>query len=71
MLDRVFIMFAFTVPLSESLSVHKGTQCTIKICQNKDCTKRGGGERLYQTFRDLVPPSDDASVPVIERSGCL
>ena len=57
--------------LAQSLSVNN-QECIIKICHNKDCTKRGGGERLCQTFRDLIPPpSSDIIVPVTESSGCL
>jgi len=49
----------------------------IKICHNKDCAKKGGGEALLDTFRDLLPaPSAGESVATspglsIESSGCL
>lgn len=55
-------------------SLKAGEKCTIKICHNKDCTKRGGGEQLVKTFRDLLPtPSstNEVRVPSIESSGCL
>eukprot|EP00986_Skeletonema_menzelii_P009788 scaffold4559_cov145-Skeletonema_menzelii.AAC.2 len=41
----------------------------IKICHNKDCCKKGGGDNLLNTFRDLVP--SDNNQLIIESTGCL
>jgi len=51
----------------------KNAQCLIKICHNKDCVKRGGGETLLNTFRDLLPGGSNSAAPcvTIENSGCL
>lgn len=46
-------------------------QCTVKVCHNKDCTKKGGGEPLLNTFRDLLPPDVARTRVSIETSGCL
>lgn len=40
----------------------------IKVCHQKDCVKRGGGEPLLNTFRDLMGKS---SCVTLESSGCL
>lgn len=47
--------------------------CVVKICHNKDCTKKGGGELLRTVFRDLIPPTSktDHIQLNIESSGCL
>jgi (2Fe-2S) ferredoxin len=41
----------------------------IKVCHHKDCVKRGGGEPLLNTFRDLMGKS--SSCVTLESSGCL
>ena len=41
----------------------------IKVCHNKDCCKKGGGDNLLNTFRDLVP--SDNNQLIIESTGCL
>jgi len=53
---------------SASLSFAQ-TKCVVKICHNKDCTKKGGGADLLNTFRDLIP-SDNIQLN-IESTGCL
>ncbi|KAL3823890.1 hypothetical protein ACHAXA_005472 [Cyclostephanos tholiformis] len=64
---RLFLFFvANSCALALSLS-QKNAQCLIKICHHKDCVKRGGGETLLNTFRDLLPRGSDVT---IERSGC-
>eukprot|EP00571_Detonula_confervacea_P012329 CAMPEP_0172300916 /NCGR_PEP_ID=MMETSP1058-20130122/2915_1 /TAXON_ID=83371 /ORGANISM="Detonula confervacea, Strain CCMP 353" /LENGTH=256 /DNA_ID=CAMNT_0013010863 /DNA_START=54 /DNA_END=824 /DNA_ORIENTATION=- len=75
---RLFAFFAAnvfsTIILTSSLSVPPtSSNCVIKVCHNKDCTKKGGGEPLLNTFRDLLPaPSLGESPRVsIESSGCL
>lgn len=40
----------------------------IKVCHHKDCVKKGGGEPLLNTFRDLMGKSSCAT---LESSGCL
>lgn len=66
----VFNILTFTSSLS--VPPTKGA-CKIKICHNKDCTKKGGGESLLNTFRDLIPAStsEDGNGVIIESSGCL
>ncbi len=44
-------------------------KCVVKLCHNKDCTKKGGGAELLNTFRDLIP-SDNNQLN-IESTGCL
>lgn len=44
--------------------------CAIKVCHNKDCCKKGGGESLFNTFRALLPAGESNGVS-IESSGCL
>jgi (2Fe-2S) ferredoxin len=44
-------------------------KCVVKICHNKDCTKKGGGAELLNTFRDLIPL--DNNQLDIQSSGCL
>lgn len=47
-------------------------KCVIKVCHNKDCCKKGGGEALLETFRDLIPPPSPGEASIaIESSGCL
>ena len=57
-------VFSSTILFTSSLSV----PVVIKICHNKDCIKRGGGEPLLRTFRDLLPKDSGVT---IESSGCL
>lgn len=74
------LLFAFfsanaslAVALIMSPQSQKNAQCLIKICHNKDCVKRGGGETLLNTFRDLLPGGFNSAAPcvTIESSGCL
>ena len=61
------------LPSASSFGTSPKKKCVIKICHNKDCTKKGGGERLRNVFKDLIPPAstnDDIQLD-IERSGCL
>ena len=83
-MSRLFYFFAASTLSAEilptqSMSVSPRNKCLIKICHNKDCTKKGGGDPLVQTFRDLIPASsgsDSAAqsndlVISVEKSGCL
>ena len=78
---HLFALFAACISiLTGSVnSLSPSPKCVIKICHNKDCTKKGGGEALLQTFRDLLPspssldnvyPTEHVSVS-IESAGCL
>ncbi|KAL9180286.1 hypothetical protein ACHAXT_008256 [Thalassiosira profunda] len=64
-----FLVASDVAASAVALRVPPAKRCTIKICHNKDCTKRRGGEMLLTTFRDLLPP--DTSEVVVESSGCL
>ena len=77
--SRRGLLFAFSAA-NASLAValimsqsQKNAQCLIKICHHKDCVKRGGGETLLNTFRDLLPGGSNSAAPsvTIESSGCL
>lgn len=60
------ILVTNTCAVALSLS-QKNTQCSVRVCHNKDCVKKGGGEPLLNTFRDLLPGGSNVT---IERSGC-
>ena len=67
-------LFAFFVAIASSsttvvaLVAKSNRNVLIKVCHHKDCVKRGGGERLLNTFRDLTGKS---SCLTLESSGCL
>ena len=67
-------LFAFFVAIASSsttvvaLVAQSNNNVLIKVCHHKDCVKRGGGERLLNTFRDLMGKS---SCLTLESSGCL
>ena len=67
----LLFLFLATLILADSLSVPSlnNNNCRIKVCHNKDCVKKGGGERLVDIFHDLIP--NEASGVTIESSGCL
>lgn len=66
--QRLIFPFFVANTCAKALSLsQKSTQCLIKVCHHKDCVKRGGGEPLLNTFRDLLPGGSDVT---IERSGC-
>ena len=73
----LFTIFA-AIPVFSTLTLTSSfsgvpPKCVVKICHNKDCTKKGGGETLLNTFRDLIPGESNSVDPgiTIERSGCL
>eukprot|EP00984_Skeletonema_dohrnii_P013872 scaffold5804_cov117-Skeletonema_dohrnii-CCMP3373.AAC.9 len=57
-------------PSASSFGTTHQKKCVVKVCHNKDCCKKGGGDNLLRTFRDLVP-SDDNNQLTIESTGCL
>jgi len=57
-------------PSVSSFGTTQQKKCVVKVCHNKDCCKKGGGDNLLSTFRDLVP-SDDNNQLTIESTGCL
>jgi hypothetical protein len=68
MSKRLLFPFFVTNTCAVALSLsQKNAQYSIKVCHHKDCVKRGGGEPLLNTFRDLLPRGSDV---MIEKSGC-
>ena len=65
----IILVSILSLGASFSLKVTKKC-CVVKVCHNKDCQKRGGGEHLLNTFNDLIPKEEIERV-VIESSGCL
>lgn len=62
------------LPAAISFGTSSQKSCVVKICHNKDCTKKGGGEMLRTVFRDLIPPPTSKTDHIqlnIESSGCL
>jgi (2Fe-2S) ferredoxin len=61
------------LPAALSFGTSSQKSCVVKICHNKDCTKKGGGEMLRTVFRDLISPTSktDHIQLNIESSGCL
>ena len=62
------------LPAALSFGTASQKSCVVKICHNKDCTKKGGGETLRTVFRDLIPPTTSKTDHIqlnIESSGCL
>mmetsp|Transcript_22237 Transcript_22237/g.34910 ORF Transcript_22237/g.34910 Transcript_22237/m.34910 type:complete len:239 (-) Transcript_22237:1110-1826(-) len=56
-------------PSASSFGTSPQKKCIIKICHNKDCCKKGGGDKLLSTFRDLVPFHNTQLD--IQSTGCL
>ena len=66
----VVAILVSTLRLGSSFGLPATKTCVIKVCHNKDCTKKGGGDHLLNTFRDLIPENESERV-LIESSGCL
>lgn len=69
-------VFVVSLIHAYSFGIPSTKTCKIRVCHNKDCAKKGGGELLLDTFRDLLPAPLDGSGGagpgvLIESSGCL